>query len=348
MRQFIRNRLQPVHKLLISGAWFFVVISLLHLMWAAGMKMDNPDGIVTLYSTVVGQEVYDAWGLTYTGKMGLAQIFGQLLVVLAAVLASTTKSSQPVFQKARRIGHTVLVVWAGWWAANLLYLTNMDREFGSMLQASMMVGLTISTLYRAGCGWNGCKAIAKSAPPVDPMDELPTDAPVKKQPIHHERPTHAFFAAIAPKADANHEPGPMAAFKEDEGILGPDDVCTCNDETTPPEQRDRLGEFCLACRERAAKLNGEVRKHMYAEKAAKVKARAVELKGKAVELNGKARRGGAVAVTKARSVAGRVKPVARTAWHEAGQAWKNTIAAMKQGETLAAQSATPPTEPVGS
>jgi hypothetical protein len=334
MHRFIKNRFQPLHKLMISGAWFFVVISLLHLMWAAGMKIDNPDNVVKLYSTVVGEQVYDAWGLTYSGKMGLAQIFGQLLVVLAAALASTSKSNHPALQKARRISHTVLVIWSGWWAGNLLYLTNMDREFGSMLQASMMVALTLSTLYRAGCGWNGCKAVAESTSPDAPMTDLTNDTP---QLLDEPKSTHAFFSAIAP------EPGPMAAFKGETESLTPDDVCTCNDVATPPNRRDTFGEFCVACRERAAKLNAEVRKHVNPENAAKVKENASKLKARAQS-------GGAAAALKARSVAGRVKPVARTAWREARQAWKKTIASMKDGEPGAAHagSAASPTEPAAS
>ena len=71
----VRTLFQPFHKLLVAGAWFFIIFSLLRLAWALGVKLDSPEGITMLYYTVIGDEVYDAWGLTYSGTTGLIQVF---------------------------------------------------------------------------------------------------------------------------------------------------------------------------------------------------------------------------------------------------------------------------------
>ena len=49
MLAHVRTLFQPFHKLLIAGAWFFIIFSLLRLAWAIGVKLDDPEGSTKLY-----------------------------------------------------------------------------------------------------------------------------------------------------------------------------------------------------------------------------------------------------------------------------------------------------------
>ncbi|MCH7547375.1 MAG: hypothetical protein IID30_13325 [Planctomycetes bacterium] len=153
MLAHVRTLFQPFHKLLIAGAWFFIIFSLLRLAWAIGVKLDHPEGITKLYYIVMGNEVYDAWGLTYTGVTGLVQAFMQAAIVIAAATATLLSPRGPRTVKLRRIGHSVLCVWSAWWAMNLIRLAGIDQQMGSYVQAAFLSGLFGCNGYRALCGW---------------------------------------------------------------------------------------------------------------------------------------------------------------------------------------------------
>ena len=179
----VRTLFQPFHKLLITGAWFFIIVSLLHLSWAIGTKLDNPEGVTKLYSTVVGTQAYDAWGLTYTGEMGLVQAFMQAAIVIAAATATLLIPRGPRTVKLRRIGHSVLCVWSAWWAMNLIRLAGIDQQMGSFVQAAFVSGLFGCNGYRALCGW-------RKKAPGQPSETSPPAIQVTH--------TEALFVAIAP------------------------------------------------------------------------------------------------------------------------------------------------------
>ena len=65
---------KSLKTLAVAGAWFFIVVSLGHLAWAVGHKWSDPAGTFKLYHTIVDGHSFDAWGLTYSGTLGLLNI----------------------------------------------------------------------------------------------------------------------------------------------------------------------------------------------------------------------------------------------------------------------------------
>ena len=138
---------KPLPRLAVGGAWFFVLFSLVHLAWVIGAKWADPAGLTTLYQTTVGDETYRAWGLAYAGTLGLLLAMAQAAVVGAAAVMSLRARS-----KTRRLGHAILIAWAALWALNLMRLAGLDLQLDSFCQATIMILLLGSTVYRAVCG----------------------------------------------------------------------------------------------------------------------------------------------------------------------------------------------------
>ena len=168
----------------VAGAWFFIVVSLGHLLWAIGVKWSEPAGTFKLYHTVVDDVSYDAWALTYTGVVGLLLAMAQVLVVGGAVVASTLPFDRTL--RARRAGHLVLCGWSALWAINLLWIAGIDGQPGSFAQATLLCVLFGCTAYRASMGWSPGRSpkqltglSAEPAPPAAvsaPEDAEPGDA----------------------------------------------------------------------------------------------------------------------------------------------------------------------------
>ena len=139
------SRFQPNPRSLgafaIGGAWFFIVVSLLHVVWAITVMSGGDLGTYKLYHTVVGDVSYDAWGLTYTGVLGLVFAIAQLLTVSSAAVTSILPFERTV--KARHAGHLILCGWSALWAFNLVRLALIDGELDSIAQSMLLSGLFV-------------------------------------------------------------------------------------------------------------------------------------------------------------------------------------------------------------
>ena len=145
-------RLAPLRTYLIAGAWFFIAVSLAHLLWVIGTKWGDPAGTTKLYHTVIGGRSYDAWALTYTGTLGLLVAIAQALVVAGAAVASGL--TLPRTLRWRRAGHLVLSAWASLWALNLIRIAGLDHQLDSIAQATLLSLLFCCTTGRAITGWS--------------------------------------------------------------------------------------------------------------------------------------------------------------------------------------------------
>ncbi len=202
----IPGRFKPdrrtVGKLAVGGAWFFIVISLLHLLWAIGVKWQEPAGTYKLYHTVVGNVSYDAWGLTYTGVLGLLTAMAQALVVTAAAVASSLPFEKTL--KARRAGHLVLLGWSAMWTLNLLWLAGIDHQLDSIAQATLLGVLFAGTAWRAYAGWSpGRWSRQIGEPPRGeplwlerPVPAPPAAAEIDQQPDREKDPFSARVAQV--------------------------------------------------------------------------------------------------------------------------------------------------------
>lgn len=135
---------KPLPGLAIGGAWLFILFSLAHLAWVVGVKWGDPAGVTALYQTTVGEEVYRAWGLAYTGTLGLLLALAEAAAVVAATVMSLRARPKP-----RRIGHLVLIAWSALWALNLIRLAGLDLQLDTTCQAMIMTLLFGCTVYRA-------------------------------------------------------------------------------------------------------------------------------------------------------------------------------------------------------
>ncbi len=191
--------------LAVGGAWFFIVVSLLHVVWAITVMSGGDLGTYKLYHTVVGDVSYDAWGLTYTGIVGLVFAIVQLLVVSGAAVTSTLPFDRTV--KSRHAGHMVLCGWSALWALNLVRLALIDGELDSIAQSVLLSGLFVCTVWRASSGWSPGRSKPTAEPPADePLWAEPTlDAAAGAEPagcpVDHSSPGAAekesFSALVA-------------------------------------------------------------------------------------------------------------------------------------------------------
>jgi hypothetical protein len=175
----------------VAGAWFFIVVSLGHLVWAVGHKWSDPAGTYKLYHTILDGHSYDAWGLTYSGTLGLLTVMGQTLLVAAAAVASVLP--WPRTLKLRRVGHGVLCGWAALWALNFMWLASVDHQLVSTAQATLLCLLLGCTGYRATMGWSPGRST--TFPPDTPSfrDDDPDLAP---EPAQESQPLHRQAAAL--------------------------------------------------------------------------------------------------------------------------------------------------------
>ena len=199
LRRFKPNP-RSLTALAVGGAWFFIVVSLLHVLWAITVMSGGDLGTYQLYHTVVGDVSYDAWALTYTGIVGLSIAILQVLVVSGAAVTSTLPFDRTV--KARHAGHMVLCGWSALWALNLVRLALIDGGLDSIAQSVLLSGLFVCTVWRASIGWS-------------PRRSKPTAEPLADEPLRAE-PT--LNAAAPDEPDVPAEPAdcpvPDAVEKE--------------------------------------------------------------------------------------------------------------------------------------
>lgn len=177
LRRFVPSR-KSLRTFAVAGAWFFIVVSLAHLLWAVGHKWSDPASTYKLYHTVVGDRSYDAWGLTYSGTLGLILVLSQALLVAAAAAASVLP--WPRSLKLRRIGHGVLCAWAALWALDLVWLASIDHQLDSTAQATLLCLLLGCTGYRATMGWSPGRS---TTPPKTPsLGDGDLDAELEREP----------------------------------------------------------------------------------------------------------------------------------------------------------------------
>ncbi len=156
-----------MHKLALGGAWFFVVVSQLYLVWAGAMLLSGATDSASLYTAMHGGESVSAIGLSYTGAPGIALILLESAVLLAAVIATVLR-----VPRWRRFGHIALVSWAALWALNLTWLASLNLGFISYGQSLTMTMLLGFTVYRSMRGWNvPVRVKLRDSEPFDEVDE---------------------------------------------------------------------------------------------------------------------------------------------------------------------------------
>lgn len=153
-----------------AGAWLFIAASLLALGWIAAAGGEGH-----VFGAHAGGVTHTAWGLTYHGTAGSILLWTQIILVTLAVLGTLL----PI-RKARRLGHMVLIVWAGMWTIGAWKLA-LVQPFSWGITAGVVTVLFGCTLSRAFIGrratprWND--HVPAHDTPEPPRDEAPDATP---------------------------------------------------------------------------------------------------------------------------------------------------------------------------
>lgn len=201
---------KPLPGLAVGGAWLFILFSLAHLAWVVGVKWGDPAGVTALYQTAVGEEVYRAWGLAYTGTFGVLLALAEAAaVVVAAVM---TLRARP---KTRRIGHLVLITWSALWALNLIRLAGLDLQLDTTCQAMIMTLLFGCTVYRAALP----AARRSAAAPIEERVQTADDRVVIQQTSFTARHVTSTSQVTDITETVQHKHRSLAAFVSKFGAL---------------------------------------------------------------------------------------------------------------------------------
>ena len=137
--------LRIVSLIAVSCAWFFAIATILSLILIIVIDFNKPDAVGRIMSTGDGINIKSAWGLTYAGRTGHLLAALQIILIAAALWASTSG-----FSSIRRIGLIALVAWAGLWTLNAFYVFP-DGEFLLVFQT---VFFFICTFARTFTRWS--------------------------------------------------------------------------------------------------------------------------------------------------------------------------------------------------
>ncbi len=132
-----------------ATAWLFALgtlgslVTFIALGWAG-------EGGTTFASTTVDDTKYNAFGLSYQGLAGTIWLWFQAVVVMGAIVLSTLPAN-----RLRRLGHLVLIGWAGLWLANAIWLSMLDGGSFIWLWGTVFGAFFLATVVRGVRGWAG-------------------------------------------------------------------------------------------------------------------------------------------------------------------------------------------------
>lgn len=132
----------------ISGAWIFALGTLAALVALAWARWPGTGTASHIMGVSVNGETYAGLGFRYVGIPGTV-----LLVVEAVVLLSAVVMSALPRTRLRRIGHLVLVAWAGLWFGNAVNMARLAGGFIWVVWIGLLGLFLLCTLLRAARGW---------------------------------------------------------------------------------------------------------------------------------------------------------------------------------------------------
>ena len=130
------------------GAWVFAVGSLLTLVLIACLHWPGTDSTSHIMAVSVDGKSVAGPGFNYVGIPGTALVITEALVVLAGIALSIMPQD-----KLRRIGHVQLVLWAGLWLTNAVYVTRFEFSVLWALVIALFAFFFACTIVRAVRCW---------------------------------------------------------------------------------------------------------------------------------------------------------------------------------------------------
>ncbi len=133
----------------IVGAWIFAVGTLAALVGMAWARWPGADSTSHIMGVSVDGETYAGLGFRYEGIPGTVLILAEALYLLAGIVMSVLPRT-----RLRRIGHVMLVAWAGLWLGNAVNIARLGGSSIFVVWIGLLGLLLVCTLLRAACGWS--------------------------------------------------------------------------------------------------------------------------------------------------------------------------------------------------
>ncbi len=132
----------------IVGAWVFALGTLATLVAIAWARWPGTDSTSHIMGVTVDGELYAGLGFRYEGIPGTVLILVEALYLAAGIAMSVLPRN-----RMRRIGHVMLVVWAGLWLGNAVNIGRLGGGFIWALWIGLLGLFFLCTLVRAARGW---------------------------------------------------------------------------------------------------------------------------------------------------------------------------------------------------
>jgi hypothetical protein len=94
-------------------------------------------------------ETYAGLGFRYVGIPGTVLVLAEAMYLAAGIVLSVLRRN-----RLRRIGHVMLVAWAGLWLGNAVNMGRLEGGFIWVMWIGLLGPLLACTLLRAACGWS--------------------------------------------------------------------------------------------------------------------------------------------------------------------------------------------------
>ncbi|MHC4127111.1 MAG: hypothetical protein ACYSWT_01245 [Planctomycetota bacterium] len=142
------NLRKTVLRVGIIGAWIFALGTLATLVSMAWARWPGTDSTSHIMGVTVNDQTYAGLGFRYVGIPGTVLVLAEALYVAAGIALSVLRRN-----RLRRIGHVMLVAWAGLWLGNAINIARLGGGFIWVVWIGLLGLLFLCTLLRAARGW---------------------------------------------------------------------------------------------------------------------------------------------------------------------------------------------------
>jgi hypothetical protein len=132
----------------IAGAWIFALGTLAALVYIVWVRWPGTGNTSHIMGVSVNGETFAGLGFRYVGVPGTVLALAEAIFVLAGIVLSIYPRD-----KLRRIGHVMLVAWAGLWLGNAVNVARLAGDFTRYVWIGLLVLFFLSTVLRAVLGW---------------------------------------------------------------------------------------------------------------------------------------------------------------------------------------------------
>jgi len=133
----------------IAGAWIFAVGTLAALVGMAWARWPGTGPPSHIMGVTVNGEPYAGLGFRYVGIPGTVLILAEALYLAAGIVLSVLRRNN-----LRRIGHVMLLAWAGLWLGNAVNMGRLEGGFIWVVWIGLLGLVLVCTLLRAARGWS--------------------------------------------------------------------------------------------------------------------------------------------------------------------------------------------------